>query len=143
MSVEIKKIAVGLDGSEKSFKALKETLALAKKLGAEVVALHVLPVPAEFADFGGMLVEIEAELRKEGEAILARGAEEAKKEDVPYTGVILQGDIAESMANYAAEQGVDLLVVGYQGKSKLSELIMGSVTSKLLGISSVPVLVIK
>ncbi|WP_022853114.1 universal stress protein [Thermodesulfatator atlanticus] len=143
MSVEIKKIGVGLDGSEASFKALKEALDLAKKLGAEIVALHVLPIPTEFADLGGMLVDVEAQLRNEAEAILARGAEEAKKKDVPYTGVILEGDIAESMANYAADKGLDLLVVGYQGKSKLSELIMGSVTSRLLGISKVPVLVIK
>ncbi|AEH45389.1 UspA domain-containing protein [Thermodesulfatator indicus DSM 15286] len=143
MSVEIKKIVVGLDGSEKSFNALKEALNWAKRLEAEIIAVHVLPIPSEFVDLGGMIIEIEAELRKEGEAILERGAEEAKKEGVPYTGVLLEGNAPESIANYAEEYDVDLLIVGYQGKSMLSELIMGSVTSKLLNISKVPVLVVK
>lgn len=143
METLIKKIGVGLDGSAASFRALSEALDLAKKLGAEIVVLHVLPIPVDLAEFGSSMVELEAELRKEAEAILARGEEEAKKMGVPYQGVILEGQAAESMANYAAENGLDLLTVGYQGKSKLSELIIGSVTSKLLSISKVPILVVK
>jgi len=143
MSVNIQKIGVGLDGSEASYRALKEALDLAKKLEAKVIGLHVFPIPADLAEMGAPIVELEAELRKEAEAILARGNEEAQKLGIPYEGLILEGRVAETMADYAAQSGLDLLVVGYQGKSKLSELIMGSVTSRLLGISKTPLLVVK
>ncbi len=143
MSVKVEKIGVALDGSTASYKALKESLDLAQKLGAEIVAIHVLPIPVDLAEFGASMVELEAELRKEAEAILARGEEEAQKAGISYKGVILEGQIAESIASYAEKEGLDLLAVGYQGKSKLSEFIIGSVTSKLLGISKVPLLVIK
>ena len=143
MDVKIQKIGVGLDGSTASYKALQEALDLARKLEAEVVALHVLPIPVDLAEYGASMVELEAELRKEAEAILARASEEAQKQGIPYQGVILEGAIAESMASYAENEGLDLLAVGYQGKSKLSELIIGSVTAKLLGISKIPLLVIK
>ncbi|NPA49867.1 MAG: universal stress protein [Thermodesulfobacteria bacterium] len=143
MNVKIEKIGVGLDGSTSSYRALKEVLDLAKKLGAEIVGIHVLPIPVDLAELGAAVIELEAELRKEAEAILARGEEEAQKAGVPYKGVILEGEIAESIASYAERENLDLLAVGYQGKSKISELIIGSVTSKLLGISKVPLLVIK
>ncbi len=143
MEVKIKKIGVGLDGSTASYKALTKALSMAQKLGAEIVALHVLPIPVDLMEYGTAVVELEAELRKEAEAILARGEEEANKAGIPYQGVILEGQTAETIADYAAQNGLDLVAIGYQGKSKLSELIMGSVTAKLLSISKVPLLVVK
>ncbi len=143
MSVDIKKIGVGLDGSEAGYRALKGALDLAKKLEAKIVGLHVLPIPADFAELGTPVVELEAELRKEAEAILSRGREEAEAAGISYEAVVLEGHAAEALARYGEKEGLDLLVVGYQGKSKLSELIIGSVTSKLLSISRVPLLVVK
>lgn len=143
MRVSIEKIGVALDGSAASFKALQHALELAQSLGAKVMGLHVLPIPADLVELGASLLELEAELRKEAEAILARGNEEAEKMGVPYEGIILEGQTAEALAEYGAKNGLDLIVVGYQGKSKLSELVMGSVTARLLGISKVPLLVIK
>ncbi len=143
MNVKIQKIGVALDGSTPSYKALKEALDLAKKLSAEIVAIHVLPIPVDLGEYGTPIVELEAALRKEAEAILARGEEEAQKAGVPYRGVILEGETAEKIASYAESEGLDLLTVGYHGKTKLSEFIIGSVTSKLLSLSKVPLLVIK
>ena len=143
MNIAFQKIGIGLDGSEASYRALKEALDLAQKLGAKVIGLHVLPIPADLAEMGAPIVELEAELRKEAEAILDRGREEAEKAGVSYEGAILEGRAAEALAEYGEKEGFDLIVVGYQGKSKLSELIMGSVTSRLLSISKVPLLVVK
>lgn len=143
MSIKIEKIGVGIDGSEASFRALKQILELASKFGAQVVGLHVFPLPTELVELGASLVEIEAQLEAQAEALLAKAAEEAKKQGVPFTGVVLKGAPADTMADYAKEKGLDLLAVGYQGRSKLAELLMGSVASRLLGISTVPVLVVK
>lgn len=143
IEISIEKIGVALDGSPPSYKALKRALELAQKLGAQIIGIHVLPIPTDLAELGPSILELEAVLRKEAEAILARGSEEAEKAGVPYQGVILEGQTAETIAEYGAKEGLDLIVVGYQGKSKLSELIMGSVTARLLSISKVPLLVVK
>ncbi len=143
MAVKIEKIGVGIDGSETSFRALGKVLELAKKFGAEVIGIHVLPVPTELVELGASLVEIEAQLEAEAEAMLAKAEEEAQKQGVPFKGAVLKGTPAEAMADFAQEKGLDLLAVGFQGRSKLAELLMGSVTTRLLSHSPVPLLVVK
>ncbi len=143
MAVKIEKIGVGIDGSETSFRALNKVLELASKFGAEVIGLHVLPVPTELVELGASLVEIEAQLEAEAEAMLAKAEDEAQKQGVPFRGVVLKGSPAEAMADFAQEKGLDLLAVGFQGRSKLAELLMGSVTTRLLSHSPVPLLVVK
>ncbi len=143
MSVKIEKIGVGIDGSEPSFRAVTKACELAASFGAEVIGIHVLPVPTELVDLGISLVEIERQLEIEAEAMLARGAEEAQKFNVPFTGQILRGNIPDIMANFAQEKGIDLLVVGFQGRSKLASMIMGSVTNRLLSRSRVPLFIVK
>ncbi len=138
-----KKMGVGLDGSEPGFRALKEVLDLAQKFGAEVVALHVLPMPVDISELGGAVVELEGQLRTQAETILSRAEDEAKKAGVSFKAVVLSGSPAETLAEYAKKEGFDLLAVGYQGRSRIAELFMGSVTSKLLALSEVPLLVVK
>jgi len=143
MGVKIEKIGVGIDGSETSFRALNKVLELASKFGAEVIGLHVLPVPTELVELGASLVEIEAQLEAEAEAMLAKAEEAAQKQGIPFKGVVLKGSPAEAMVDFAQEKGLDLLAVGFQGRSKLAELLMGSVTTRLLSHSPVPLLVVK
>ncbi len=143
MGVKIKKIGVGIDGSNISFKALEEGISLAQKFDAEVVAIHVLPVPRDIAELGGAITELEGELRNQAEAIIAQAESKAKEVGVKFNGVVLSGNPVDMLIEYAQKEGLDLLIVGYHGRSKLSELLMGSVTSKLLALSSVPLLVIK
>jgi len=140
---EFKKIGVGIDGSEASFRAFKKVLDLASRFGAEIVGLHILPVPSELVELGTSLVEIEAQLEAAAESLLAKAAEEAQKQGVSFTSLVLKGSPADTLAEYAKENDLDLLAVGYQGRSRLSEFLMGSVTSRLLGISTVPLLVVK
>ncbi len=140
---EFKKIGVGIDGSNISFKALDEGIYLAKKFGAEVIAIHVLPVSKDITELGKSITELEGELREQAEGIIAQAGSKAEEAGVKFESVILSGSPAETLAEYAQRGLIDLLIVGYQGRSRLSELLMGSVTSKLLALSPVPLLVVK
>ena len=52
------------------------------------------------------------------------------------------GHVAERIAETAADTGAELIVVATRGRSALGSLLLGSVTQRLLEISTCPVLVI-
>ncbi len=53
------------------------------------------------------------------------------------------GEIAATILDVMKKEKVDMLVMGGKGRSSLSDLILGSVTTKLVSVSPVPVLVVK
>ena len=56
---------------------------------------------------------------------------------------ILYGNVAATILEYAEKNAANMIVVGAKGRGALEELLMGSVTQKVLTHSSVPVLVIR
>ncbi len=82
--------------------------------------------------------------REQGMAALqaARALLDAKH--LPYRYHISVGTPAESIAQYAREQGVDQIVMCRQGAGGgLQLLLLGSVVSKVLHLADCPVLLIK
>lgn len=57
--------------------------------------------------------------------------------------IALVGDPAEEIARYAADQGKDLIAMGTHGRTGLSNLVLGSVATKVLAHSKVPVLLLR
>ena len=53
------------------------------------------------------------------------------------------GEVVPTILDTIKKEGLDLLVVGGKGRSSLSDLILGSVTTKLISLSPIPVLVVK
>ena len=56
--------------------------------------------------------------------------------------IILSGDPAKEIQSYASRAGADLIAAGSHGHGFVARLVIGSVTTKLLRISTCPVLVI-
>ncbi len=54
--------------------------------------------------------------------------------------VIAGSNIAESVANYAAEHEVDLIMLSTHGRSGFRRLVLGSVAESILHFAHVPVL---
>lgn len=73
----------------------------------------------------------------------------AKKrtEEAGYTKVtfreVVDIDPAERIAEQAEHFGVDVIVVGNRGLGTFASLLIGGVSSKLLGLAACPVLVVK
>jgi nucleotide-binding universal stress UspA family protein len=53
------------------------------------------------------------------------------------------GDPAHELVSYAASHGYDLIVMGTHGHTALANLVMGSVATKVLASSKVPVLLFR
>ena len=69
--------------------------------------------------------------------------ERLKQANVPFTHHISVGHIAETIAQYAKENGVSQIVMGTRGMGAISDLVLGSVATKVIHLSSVPVTLIK
>jgi nucleotide-binding universal stress UspA family protein len=62
---------------------------------------------------------------------------------IPVQHVFLIGDPAGEIVRYAADRGIDLIVMGTHGRTGLERLLMGSVAEKVMREAPCSVLVVK
>ncbi len=137
-----KKILVPTDGSEFAKKAQKHALFLAGVTGAEIVAVSVtennfisgLPLDDEVYQLNQVLNERSQENLEEFDKLNA--------EDIKISHVIKEGSPASCILEVAAEEDIDLIVMGSSGKSGFDRFIMGSVADKVVNSAKCAVLVI-
>jgi nucleotide-binding universal stress UspA family protein len=139
-----KVIVVGVDGSSEAASALDWSIDLARDLRAEVVAVHALDT-AFIAYFS---LELGTRLP------LARWQEEMKRtfEDewcaalkdsgIPYRTLLPEGRPAAALRETAERLGATMVVVGRQGRSRVTQLLLGSVSNELTQHCPVPVVVL-
>jgi nucleotide-binding universal stress UspA family protein len=138
----MKKILVGFDGSENSFKALAEALNLAKKYDASIEAVSVEEVP-RFADTIGELVEEKkAEDGRYG-VVLKKAREMAKSSVINMHFHVIVGHEVKTIVEYIKKHNHDLLVVGFMGHSAIYDRVMGSTCQGLVRLAPCSVLVVK
>lgn len=133
-------IVVGYDGAEGAESALREAVAIAKGLGAELaVVFGYMPpgvVERQSADHRDMLREI-------GERHVNEAVERATAEGVTAHPHLVLQHSAEALVETAEEQGARMIVVGYHGEGPLTGALLGRTPYKVLHLSSVPVLVVR
>ena len=135
-----KRILVGYDGSKEADKALDFATDLAKASGGTLVVQHVVSIGPEAYEGGVLdLAGIEAALGR----MLDAAAERARAAGVGATKVLSRGEVASTILREAEQRGVDLIVVGSLGKSRMARVLMGSVADKLVHAAAVPVLVVR
>ena len=110
----------------------------------EVLVLHVhppIPYPGAAAAAGKEAVE--RYLREDSEAALRKATKELDKAKVRYTASWITGKVAEGIAAAVKKNKVDLVVMGSHGEGALSNLVLGSVATKVIATVKVPVLIVK
>ncbi|AHV94779.1 universal stress protein [Bordetella holmesii] len=141
-----KHILIPTDGSDLAERAVKQGLALARKLDARVTLIQVIqPVRAsagESVQLRGTLEEYEREERVQAEQWLAKAAVRAADAGVPCEAVTaINVQPYEAIVATARDKGCDLIAIASHGRSGLSAMLLGSVTQKVLAHSDLPVLV--
>ena len=137
------KILVTTDGSETSEKAIEFASKLAKTCNSELVIVYV--VPTIYGTKEDILILIKEEIgnpEKVGKKYLAKGEEIAQRYGVKPETKLLKGNALDEILK-EAEKGYDFLVVGYHGKGKINELLMGSIANRILKLSKIPVLIVR
>lgn len=137
-----KKILIATDGSERNKAAVEEALQIGRVCGSAVVAAYVMDLSAfESASTDMVIRDTWSVIQREADTTLARVRERA--EGVQLETVILDGKPAAEIVKYAAENQVDLIVIGTQGKRGLERLLLGSVAEHVIRSAPCKVLVVK
>lgn len=138
----MEKILVCFDGSEWSKKALNEAIKIAQKFGSHITVLSVVPKVC-FLETGIDCTTVEAIFRAEVEGNLKIAEEILKEKEVRGQTLILDGNPADAIVEYAKNKGFDLIVIGSKGKDFTERTLFGSVAQKVTANSGCSVLVIK
>ena len=144
------RILVATDGSDLSSTAVASAIELAAAIGAEMVALYVVPrYPVSYFE-GGITISVEDIARTEkqwsdkGQAVVDAVQEQAKAQGVTAKAVVAQSDlVAESIMSAATKHGCDLVVMASHGRKGIKRILLGSETQHVLTHSTVPVLVLR
>ena len=124
------RILVGTDGSDGAGRAVELATTLSKGLKAHLKIVHVVtlddPPLDEHNDHATM-----AQRRAE-----ALGAADVQSESVAGN------DIAEIIMETAGRDDTDLIIVGKRGRTRLTGLLLGSVSQRLISAARCPVIVV-
>jgi len=140
------KIQIPLDGSANANRALDYVIGNIATL-KEQPQLLLLNVQWNVAT-GNVKLFINQDVindyyRELGLAALQQGRAALEAAKLPYQYHISIGTPAEAIVQYAIEQNADQIVMCKQGQGGLQSLLLGSVVSKVLHLSSLPVLLVK
>jgi nucleotide-binding universal stress UspA family protein len=140
------KILIPVDGSANADRAVDYVIAHADKLKI-APQIFLLNVQSKLA-LGSVKLLIDQETvneyyREQGAAALAQARAKLDAVAFAYSYHISIGAPAEALVRYAQEQQVDQIVMSAHGQEKLSNFLLGSVASKVIKLSQVPVLLVK
>ena len=140
------KILLPVDGSEASARATAELVRMLpwykERPAIELLAVH-LPVP-RLPNMKVVVSDeaIERYYAEETDAMIAPSIRMLDAAGVSYTVQKLVGPVAETIVDHAKQIGADMIVMGTRGMTALSNMVMGSVATRVLHLAHVPVVLI-
>jgi nucleotide-binding universal stress UspA family protein len=150
----IKKVLITLDYDPTAQKVAEQGFSLAKTVGAETVLLHVISDPVYYAsreyspimgfdgymDMGPMQLETIDGLKKASQQFLNKSKQHLGDETIQT--LVKEGDFGETILKTAKELHADIIVMGSHSRKWLENIVMGSVTEKVLHHTSIPLFII-
>lgn len=137
-----KRILLAVDGSDHSIRAAQEAVKIAN-LGnkSHIDVVYV-------ADFESIKRDV---LYAQGEPNLDYTTKQRiqpvedllKLNGIPYSVQLLHGEPGPAIVEYANKEQFDLVILGSRGLNKLQEMVLGSVSHKVVKRVNGPVLIVK
>jgi nucleotide-binding universal stress UspA family protein len=143
-----RKILITTDGSAVSQHTACAGVKFAQQMGAEVLALFVAPeyqypvyveiIPPSYPSEE----EYIEQMKRLGEEYMGSIMRSAEKAGLKHSCITAFSDsTALKIVDVAEQQGCDLIFMGSHGRSGWGQLLLGSVTNKVLSHTAKPVLV--
>jgi nucleotide-binding universal stress UspA family protein len=150
----MKKILIALDYDPTAQVIAEKGLIMAKAMGAEVTLLHVMADPVYYADanyspimgFTGYMdidvlqKDVTSAIKKESLVFLERTRQHLADDTIKI--LVTEGDFADSILDTAKETGAGIIVLGSHSRSWLNDILVGSVTEKVLRKTEIPVYIV-
>jgi nucleotide-binding universal stress UspA family protein len=142
------RILIPTDGSTVAGKAVKAGIALAKDVGATVIAYYAVESIERLYYAEGRsarpvsIKALQERLNEQGEQFLAEVKKAADAAGVACETVMTSpAEPYQGIIDAAKKRKCDVIFMATHGRGKLASLLLGSVTQKVLTQSKIPVLV--
>jgi len=148
-----RKVLIALDYNPTAKKIAEDGYALAKAMHAEVTLLHVVADPVyysstEYSPIMGFTGYVDAGQMQLTNESLKKASQHFLDKSKNHLGdgsiktLVNEGDLAETILKTAKDLHADIIVIGSHSRRWLDEILMGSVTEKVLHHSSIPLFII-
>jgi nucleotide-binding universal stress UspA family protein len=151
---KIKKVLIALDYNPTAQKVAELGFSLAKAMIAEVFLLHVISDPVYyssteyspimgfngFMETGQLQLDNVDSLKKASQQFLDKSKQHLG--DKTIQTLVGEGDFAESILKTAKDLHADIIVMGSHSRKWLENIVLGSVTEKVLNQTPVPLFII-
>jgi len=150
----LKKVLIALDYNPTAQKVAETGFSLAKSLNAEVTLLHVITDPVFYATSGfspimgyNGYVDVTPTVIDSVDGLKNASLQYLDKArqhlgDKTIQTLVKEGDFAETILKTAKELHADIIVLGSHSQKWLENIVMGSVSEKVLHHSSIPLFII-
>ena len=145
MLENVKRILVPVDFSDNSPKIFKAAANVARKFAAELTCLYVVQ---DFIDYDGFAIELMpmTQFHEEMQASAKKKMTEFMRENLPHdltvSSSVRVGDAGEEIVAFAAQEKIDLIVIGTHGYKGLDRILFGSVAAQVVKTAACPVLTV-
>lgn len=153
MTLSYHHLLVPLDGSELAGQALPHAQEIARRAGARLTLLQVIPNVATLAPEPALppgrltaaiqTQAIQSQWQEQARAALEQTAQTLAGQGLNADAAVTIGYPADGILDYAQAQAVDLIVMSTHGRSGLARWVYGSVAARVVQRTACPVLLIR
>ena len=134
-------ILLAIDGSKNSLRATEEAAKIAASCeNSEITIIYAVDYAQSKNDVLHALGKSDMELARRKKILPAE--EYLQTQEVNYKVSIVHGDPGPTIVDYANKGAFDLLIIGSRGLNSLQEMVLGSVSHKVVKRAKCPVLVV-
>lgn len=149
------KILVPIDGSEHAERALGTALNVATRFTGAITLMHVYSLnvflPLYLYGNEGInrglahqeLSKLSEEMHDAGVNLLTESAKKIEAQGIPVETRLTEGHVMQEIVKTAQNGRFDLIVMGAKGESKIKEMLLGSVSEKVVRNAPCAVLIVK
>ncbi len=137
-----KRILLAVDGSENSLRATDEAIKVASLIEDSVIEI-IYVVDFDKVKTDVLHSQTKAGLQNTRRKHILPVEAKIKDKNLKYEVKIFNGYPGPKIIEYANDEEVDLLVIGSRGLNALQEMVLGSVSHKVIKRVNSPVLIVK
>lgn len=145
--IALKTVLVPVDFSDTSDVALRYGREMAKAFGATLHVLHVVQEPYSqpwaVEAYGFSLAALQEEWIKDAKTRIEQMVTDEDRKAIGAAAVTMLGHPVTEILRFAADNKVDLIVMGTHGRGPLGHMIMGSVAERVVRRAPCPVLTVR
>ena len=136
------RILVAVDGSESARRAFERSVYLAQRCDSRLDIIHVV-LDSTYGGDSAVTFQLIEDLKERGKKLLEQYKSETKRNNVQAETLLELGDHAQVIIDIANKNDYDLIIMGSRGLGPFKELLLGSVSFKVMHHAKCPVMVVR